>query len=65
MSGRRAAPLLTLALLAATGALALLLAGCSRAPQTQAASEAILVRGAGPEPDSLDPQILKVARPGV
>ena len=58
MIGRRAAPLLTLALLAATGAVALLLASCSRAPegQGQAAREAILVRGGGPEPDSLDPQ---------
>jgi oligopeptide transport system substrate-binding protein len=57
MSGRRAAPLLTLALLAATGAVALLLASCSRAPEgRQAAREAILVRGGGPEPDSLDPQ---------
>jgi oligopeptide transport system substrate-binding protein len=58
MSRRGAAPLLSLALLAATGAVALLHAGCSRAPQgqAQAASEAILVRGGGPEPDSLDPQ---------
>jgi oligopeptide transport system substrate-binding protein len=58
MSRRGAAPLLTLALLAATGAVALLPAGCSRAPHgpAQAASEAILVRGGGPEPDSLDPQ---------
>ncbi|HEY1875437.1 MAG TPA: peptide ABC transporter substrate-binding protein [Steroidobacteraceae bacterium] len=58
MSGRRAAPLLTLALLAATGAVALLLASCARAPegQGQGAREAILVRGGGPEPDSLDPQ---------
>ena len=40
------------------GAAALLLQGCSRAPEGQAASasNAILVRGAGPEPDSLDPQ---------
>jgi oligopeptide transport system substrate-binding protein len=56
MSGRPAGPLLTLALLVATGAVALLLASCSRAPVAQAASEAILVRGGGPEPDSLDPQ---------
>jgi oligopeptide transport system substrate-binding protein len=58
MSGRRATPLLTLALLAATGAVPLLLASCSPAPvgQAQAAGEAILVRGGGPEPDSLDPQ---------
>ena len=58
MSRLGAAPLLTLALLATTGAVALLPAGCSRAPhgQAQAASEAILVRGGGPEPDSLDPQ---------
>jgi oligopeptide transport system substrate-binding protein len=58
MSGRRAARLPILALLAATGAVALLAAGCSRAPEGQgaAAGTAILVRGAGPEPDSLDPQ---------
>ena len=59
MSGRGAAPVFTLALLAATGATALLLlASCSRGPpgRTPAASEAILVRGGGPEPDSLDPQ---------
>ena len=58
MSRRAAAPLLTTALLAATGALALLLAGCSRAPEGQSlgASNDILVRGGGPEPDSLDPQ---------
>jgi oligopeptide transport system substrate-binding protein len=56
MSGRRAA--LTLAVLAVTGAVALLATGCSRAPQGQgqAASAAILVRGGGPEPDSLDAQ---------
>jgi len=41
--------------LAALGLAALLLAGCSRAPQGEAAG-AILVRGGGPEPDSLDPQ---------
>ena len=59
MSGRGAARLFPLALLAATGAVALLLlANCSRGPQGRApaASEAILVRGGGPEPDSLDPQ---------
>ena len=58
MSGRRATPFLALALLAATGAVPLLLASCSPAPvgQAQAAGEAILVRGGGPEPDSLDPQ---------
>jgi oligopeptide transport system substrate-binding protein len=57
MSGQRAARLPILALLAAAGAM-VLLAGCSRAPEEQgaAASTAILVRGAGPEPDSLDPQ---------
>jgi oligopeptide transport system substrate-binding protein len=42
--------------LAATLALALI-AGCARAPAPQAAPPAhILVRGGGPEPDSLDPQ---------
>jgi oligopeptide transport system substrate-binding protein len=58
MSRRGVAPLLTTALLAATGAVALLLAGCSGAPEGQSpvASDAILVRGGGPEPDSLDPQ---------
>jgi len=58
MSRRAAAPLLTIALFAATGAVALLLAGCSRAPEGQSpgASNDILVRGGGPEPDSLDPQ---------
>jgi len=58
MSRRGAAPLLITALLVTTGAVALLLAGCSRAPEGQspAASNAILVRGGGPEPDSLDPQ---------
>jgi oligopeptide transport system substrate-binding protein len=36
---------------------ALLLAGCSRAPQGETTgANAILVRGGGPEPDSLDPQ---------
>jgi len=59
MIRRGADPLFPVALLAATGAVALLLfASCSRGPQGQApsASEAILVRGGGPEPDSLDPQ---------
>jgi len=58
MSRRGAAPLLTATLLAAAGAVALLLAGCSGAPEGQSpgASDAILVRGGGPEPDSLDPQ---------
>jgi oligopeptide transport system substrate-binding protein len=58
MSPRGAAPLRTLAAVIATGAVALLLPGCSRAPEGQSASvgDAILVRGGGPEPDSLDPQ---------
>jgi oligopeptide transport system substrate-binding protein len=58
MSRRGVAPPLTTALLAATGAVALLLVGCSGAPegQSSAANNAILVRGGGPEPDSLDPQ---------
>ena len=43
---------------AAIGLAALLLAGCSGGTQSQYASgeNAILVRGGGPEPDSLDPQ---------
>ena len=46
------------AFVTAVGAAALLLHGCSRAPEGQdaIARDAILVRGAGPEPDSLDPQ---------
>jgi oligopeptide transport system substrate-binding protein len=57
MSRRGVAPPLTTAFLAATGAVALLLVGCSGAPEGQsAANNAILVRGGGPEPDSLDPQ---------
>jgi oligopeptide transport system substrate-binding protein len=58
MSGRGAAALLSLAALAISGALALLLPGCSHGPEGQAATErnGILVRGGGPEPDSLDPQ---------
>ncbi len=58
MRRRGAAPLLGFAALAATGAVALLLSGCSRAPEGEqaTASNAILVRGGGPEPDSLDPQ---------
>jgi oligopeptide transport system substrate-binding protein len=55
MSERGAAALLALAALAAMGGVALL-TGCARAPPPAAASEAILVRGGGPEPDSLDPQ---------
>jgi oligopeptide transport system substrate-binding protein len=55
MSERGAAALLALAALAAMGGVALL-PGCARAPPPAAASEAILVRGGGPEPDSLDPQ---------
>jgi oligopeptide transport system substrate-binding protein len=58
MSRRGAAPLLTLAAVIASGAVALLLPGCSGAPEGPSASvgDAILVRGGGPEPDSLDPQ---------
>jgi oligopeptide transport system substrate-binding protein len=58
MSTPRAASLLRLALLTATGAVALLLTSCSRAPEGSlpSAGDAILVRGGGPEPDSLDPQ---------
>jgi oligopeptide transport system substrate-binding protein len=37
-------------------AVLLLLGGCSRSPEETMASDAILVRGGGPEPDSLDPQ---------
>ena len=37
-------------------AVLLLLGGCSRSPEETMASGAILVRGGGPEPDSLDPQ---------
>ena len=44
-----------IAALAATAA-ALLLAGCSHDSGPAAASDAILARGIGPEPDSLDPQ---------
>ena len=58
MIRRGGARLFPVALLAAAGAVALLLlASCSRGPPGQAsASEAILVRGGGPDPDSLDPQ---------
>jgi len=55
MSRRNAAPLLTFAALIATGAVVLLVPGCARAPDGQAAN-GMLVRGVGPEPDSLDPQ---------
>ena len=65
MSGRgRAAALRTssgapaaLAALATAGAaLVLLCGGCGRAPAPAAAAGAMLVRGGGPDPDSLDPQ---------
>jgi oligopeptide transport system substrate-binding protein len=49
MRGALAAPCMAALLLAA-----LLLSGCS--PQGENAAKAILVRGGGPEPDSLDPQ---------
>jgi len=54
MSGRRGA----LRVLAIAAALAALLpGGCSRSPESQGgAQRTILVRGGGPEPDSLDPQ---------
>ena len=52
MRGALAAPGMAALLLPA-----LLLAGCSRAPQGETTgANAILVRGGGPEPDSLDPQ---------
>jgi oligopeptide transport system substrate-binding protein len=53
---RRGGParLKRIAALAALGLAGLLLAACSGAPET--ANGAILVRGGGPEPDSLDPQ---------
>jgi oligopeptide transport system substrate-binding protein len=51
MRGSFAAPCMAALLLAA-----LLLSGCSRSPQGETAANAILVRGGGPEPDSLDPQ---------
>jgi oligopeptide transport system substrate-binding protein len=41
---------------AALGLAALLLAGCSGGSQYASGENAILVRGGGPEPDSLDPQ---------
>jgi oligopeptide transport system substrate-binding protein len=55
---RRPFPTLTAltALVAASVATALLLAGCARGPATGAAASAVLVRGGGPDPDSLDPQ---------
>jgi oligopeptide transport system substrate-binding protein len=56
MSRRGAAPLQILSALAALGAAALLVGGCSRSAEEVAAKGAILVRGGGPEPDSLDPQ---------
>ena len=52
MRGALAAPGMAALLLPA-----LLLTGCSRAPQGETTgANAILVRGGGPEPDSLDPQ---------
>ena len=54
MRRRRGAPLA--ALIAAAAAAALLLGGCSNPATPAAAKGAILVRGGGPDPDSLDPQ---------
>jgi oligopeptide transport system substrate-binding protein len=57
MSRRGTAPRSIIRALAAAAGLALLVYGCARAPQGPASgNEAILVRGGGPEPDSLDPQ---------
>jgi oligopeptide transport system substrate-binding protein len=53
---RRGAALHIVSALAALGVAALFLGGCSRSAQEAAANGAILVRGGGPEPDSLDPQ---------
>jgi oligopeptide transport system substrate-binding protein len=55
MTGRVVAALPGLLGMAMLLPAALLLSGCSQAPQATA-SNAILVRGGGPEPDSLDPQ---------
>jgi oligopeptide transport system substrate-binding protein len=52
---RAGAPLLRCGALAALACASLLLAGCG-SRDTQVATDAILVRGAGAEPDSLDPQ---------
>ena len=57
MSRRGEAPLLSGTALAAAAAVALLACGCARAPEAPVSgSEAVVVRGAGPEPDSLDAQ---------
>jgi oligopeptide transport system substrate-binding protein len=45
-----------LAALAAATVLLLLLGACARTPAPAAAASAVLVRGGGPDPDSLDPQ---------
>ncbi|HYX74044.1 MAG TPA: peptide ABC transporter substrate-binding protein [Steroidobacteraceae bacterium] len=55
MSRRGAAPLHIASVLAALCLAALLFGGCS-SPKEASAANAILVRGGGPEPDSLDPQ---------
>jgi oligopeptide transport system substrate-binding protein len=56
MSRRGAAPLHIVSALTALGVAVLLFGGCSRSAEEVAAKGAILVRGGGPEPDSLDPQ---------
>jgi oligopeptide transport system substrate-binding protein len=56
MSRRGAAPLDIVSALAALGVAVLLFGGCSRSAEEVVAKGAILVRGGGPEPDSLDPQ---------
>ncbi len=56
MSPRLAARPQMLLALAALGLAAVQLAACSHAPEDAVGANAVLVRGGGPEPDSLDPQ---------
>jgi oligopeptide transport system substrate-binding protein len=58
MRARRAAPLAALAAASAAALILALTAGCTRSQDAApgAGKSAILVRGGGPDPDSLDPQ---------